>query len=48
MNDKTKETKNVMSLNYIWLNLLGYYIPFRYIGNLGIFPKYSRKKKGGE
>ena len=45
---QNKTIKNVMSFNYVWLDPLGYYIPFRYVGNLGIFPKYSRKKKGGE
>jgi len=46
VNRKIKQIKNVMSLNYAWLDPLGYYIPFRYIGNLGVFPKYSRKKIG--
>jgi len=45
VNGKTKQIKNVMPLNYVWLDPLGYYISFRYAGNLGIFPKYSRKIK---
>ena len=37
MYGKTKEIKDVMFLNYVWLDPLGCYTPFRYAVSMGIY-----------
>jgi len=40
-----KEMCLLIALNYVWLDPLGYYISFRYVGNLGKSSSTAAKEK---